>query len=98
MTSTQTIRDLLQMIAQRRAGTSWRINCAYFDGVGDPIYEICLTYPTEAGKVNKRLVFGWKSGKMVPNGCHVNNTGDATHIEDALLDLLNEAGQPAGQN
>ncbi len=98
MTSTQTLRDLLHMIAQRRAGASWRINCAYFDGFGDPIYEISIHYPSEAGKVNKRLVFRWNSGELVPNGCHLNHSGDPTHIEDALLDLLNEAGQPARQS
>ena len=91
MTSTQTLKDLLQLLARRKPGATWKIACIYYDGVGEPLYEICLYYPGPAGRVRKRLVFKWHSGEITPNGCHTSHSGDATHIEDALLDLINAA-------
>ncbi len=91
MTSTQTLKELLQLLSQRRAGASWKIRCVFFDGTGEPLYEICLHYPGPEGTIRKRLVFKWHSGEMVPNGCHVSHLSDPTHIEDALLDLINAA-------
>lgn len=91
MTSTQTLKELLQLLARRRPGATWKINCVYFDGTGEPLYEICLHYPAPEGRVRKRLVFKWHSGELVPNGCHVGHLSDPTHIEDALLDLINAA-------
>jgi hypothetical protein len=77
MTQYQTLTDLLHLLAKRNPAPPGRSPAIYYDGVGEPLYEICLYYPVRPAAFASGSCSNAQR-RTAPNGCQRSHIGDPT--------------------